>query len=132
VPSWDDGRIAVGNGDAFSAWVHDDLRVTARAVDDPRSPDLVAIVSSDLYMMFRVDGEEICAKAAALLPPGLAGRMRIVVSANHNHHGPDIAFDVNHSWYEHKTEQPRPRWPMWCGRGDRPVCGWQPGSTGSG
>src|SRR5512145_2792861 len=41
VPAWDDGRIAVGNGDSFSAWVHDDLRVTALAVEDPRSPELV-------------------------------------------------------------------------------------------
>src|SRR6185503_13383258 len=41
VPSWDDGRIAVGNGDSFSAWVHDDLRVTALAIEDVRSNDLV-------------------------------------------------------------------------------------------
>jgi hypothetical protein len=27
VPEWDDGRIAVGNGDAESHWVHDDVRV---------------------------------------------------------------------------------------------------------
>ena len=63
------------------------------------------IVSTDLYMVFRTDGNEIRAKAAALLPPGLANRMRIIVSASHNHHGPDTAFDVNHSWYEHMTEQ---------------------------
>ena len=105
VPSWDDGRIAVGNGDSFSAWVHDDLRVTALAVDDPRSPELVVIVATDVYMVFRVDGEEIRAKAAALLPPGLARRTRIVVSATHNHHGPDTAFDVNHAWYEQMADQ---------------------------
>jgi hypothetical protein len=105
VPAWDDGRIAVGNGDSFSAWVHDDLRVTALAIDDPRSADLLVIVASDLYMIFRTDGDEIRAKAAALLPPGLAGRMRVIISANHNHHGPDTAFDVNHSWYEHMTDQ---------------------------
>lgn len=105
VPAWDDGRIAVGNGDSFSAWVHDDLRVTALAIDDPWSADLVVIVSSDLYMIFRTDGDEIRAKAAALLPSWLADRMRVVISANHNHHGPDTAFDVNHSWYEHMTDQ---------------------------
>jgi hypothetical protein len=27
------------------------------------------------------------------------------VSATHNHHGPDTAFDVNHSWYEHMSDQ---------------------------
>jgi hypothetical protein len=105
VPAWDDGRIAVGNGDSISHWVHDDLRVTALAIDDPRSADLVVIVASDLYMIFRTDGDEIRAKAAAMLPSGLADRMRVVISANHNHHGPDTAFDVNHSWYEHMTDQ---------------------------
>jgi len=105
VPAWDDGRIAVGNGDSFSAWVHDDLRVTALAIDDQQSRDLVVIVATDLYMVFRTDADEIRAKVAAQLPPGLASRMRILVSATHNHHGPDTAFDVNHSWYEHMTDQ---------------------------
>lgn len=105
VPAWDDGRIAVGNGDDESYWVHDDLRVSAMAVDDPRSADIVVLVSSDLYMVFRPDGDEIRAKAAALLPPGLAARTQVLVSATHNHHGPDTAFDVNHDWYEHMTDE---------------------------
>lgn len=105
IPTWDNGRIAVGNGDDVSAWVHDDLRVTAMAVDDPRSHEIVVLVSSDLYMVFRTDADEIRAKARALLPPGLAARARIVVSATHNHHGPDTAFDVNHEWYDHMTDQ---------------------------
>ena len=105
VPAWDDGRIAVGNGDSFSAWVHDDLRVTALAIQDPRSEDLIVIVASDLYMIFRTDGDEIRAKAAAQLPSWVTDHMRVVISANHNHHGPDTAFDVNHSWYEHMTDQ---------------------------
>ncbi|MGK2928374.1 MAG: hypothetical protein ACSLFO_02235 [Acidimicrobiales bacterium] len=104
VPEWDAGRIAVGNGDSSSAWVHDDLQVTALAVNDPRSRDVVVMVGSDLYMIFRTDGDEIRAKAEALLPPGLAARTRIVVTANHNHHGPDTAFDVNHEWYDHMTD----------------------------
>jgi hypothetical protein len=37
VPAWDDGRIAVGNGDSVFYWVHDDLRTTAVAIQDPRS-----------------------------------------------------------------------------------------------
>lgn len=105
VPQWDDGRIAVGNGAPVSYWVHDDLRATALAIDDPRSPDIVVILATDLYMIFRSDGDEIRAKAAALLPPGIAKKLRIIVSATHNHHGPDTAFDVNHSWYEHMTDQ---------------------------
>ena len=75
------------------------------AVDDPRSADIVVLVASDLYMVFRPDGDEIRAKALALLPPGIAARTRILVSASHNHHGPDTAFDVNHDWYEHMTDQ---------------------------
>ena len=70
VAQWDDGRIAVGNGERDSYWVHDDIRATALAIDDPRSPDIVVIVATDLYMVFRNDGEEIRAKATALLPPG--------------------------------------------------------------
>jgi len=105
VPRWDDGRIAVGNGEPESYWVHDDIRATALAIDDPRSPYIVVIVTTDLYMVFRQDGDEIRAKAAALLPPGIARKLKVVIAANHNHHGPDTAFDVNHSWYEHMTNQ---------------------------
>jgi hypothetical protein len=85
--------------------VHDDLRVTALAIEDQRSNDLVVIVATDLYMIFRTDADEIRAKIAAQIGPGLAKRTRILVSATHNHHGPDTAFDVNHSWYEHMTDQ---------------------------
>ena len=69
VPKWDDGRIAVGNGESESYWVHDDIRVTALAIDDPRSPHIVVIVATDLYMVFRNDGErdprQGCEAAAA-------------------------------------------------------------------
>ena len=105
VPEWDDGRIAVGNGASESYWVHDDVRATALAIDDPRSSNIVVILTTDLYMVFRNDGDEIRTKAAALLPPGIAKKLRVLVAANHNHHGPDTAFDVNHSWYEHMTNQ---------------------------
>lgn len=105
VPEWDDGRIAVGNGESVSYWVHDDVRATAVAIDDPRSPDIVVVVATDLYMVFRHDGDGIRAKAAALLPPGLAKKLKVVITATHNHHGPDTAFDVNHDWYEHMSRQ---------------------------
>jgi hypothetical protein len=105
VPAWDDGRIAVGNGDSDSYWVHDDVRATVVAIEDPRSPEIVAIVGSDLYMIFRTDAEEMRQRALAKLPPGIAKKLRIVVTATHNHHGPDTAFDVNHDWYEFMTGQ---------------------------
>ena len=105
VPEWDDGRIAVGNGQPVSYWVHDDLRATAVAIDDPRSAHIVVIVASDLYMVFRHDGDAMRAKAAALLPPGIAKKLKVIVSATHNHHGPDTAFDVNHDWYEYMSGQ---------------------------
>jgi hypothetical protein len=105
VPEWDDGRIAVGNGSSDSYWVHDDVRTSAMAIDDPRSPHIVVIVASDLYMVFRHDGDAIRTKAAALLPPGVGKKLKVIVTATHNHHGPDTAFDVNHDWYEYMTHQ---------------------------
>lgn len=105
VPAWDDGRIAVGNGQPVSYWVRDDLRATAIAIEDPRSPHIVVVVASDLYMVFRNDGDAMRARAAARLPPGIARKLKVIVTATHNHHGPDTAFDVNHDWYEHMSRQ---------------------------
>ncbi|MEJ2522655.1 MAG: hypothetical protein P8080_07220, partial [Gammaproteobacteria bacterium] len=105
VPAWDAGRIAVGNGESVSYWVRDDVRATAVAIEDPRSPEIVVIVATDLYMVFRTDGDAMRAKAAAQLPPGIAKKLRVVVTASHNHHGPDTAFDVNHQWYEQMSDQ---------------------------
>lgn len=105
VAAWDDGRIAVGNGDDESYWVRDDLRTTAMALEDSRKKQIVVIVATDLYMVFRLDAEAIRSKAAALLGTKLAKKTRILVTATHNHHGPDTAFDVNHAWYEHMTDQ---------------------------
>jgi hypothetical protein len=104
VPAWDDGRIAVGNGASESYWVHDDVRVTALALQK-KGNEIVVIVSTDLYMVFRLDADQIRAKAAVLLGTKLAKKTRILVTATHNHHGPDTAFDVNHAWYEHMTDQ---------------------------
>ncbi len=105
VEEWDAGRVAVGNGDDISHWVRDDLRVRATAVEDRRSRDIVVLVSADLYMIFNGDADQIRARAAELLPPGLADRTQITISTTHNHHGPDTAFDVNHEWYAQMTEQ---------------------------
>ncbi len=105
VPEWDDGRIAVGNGEGESYWVHDDLRATAVAIQDPRNQEIVVIVDTDLYMVFRVDADAMREAAAAALPPGVAKKLRVIVTATHNHHGPDTAFDVNHDWYDHMSGQ---------------------------
>jgi hypothetical protein len=71
VPAWDDGRIAVGNGEPESLWVRDDIRATALAIDDPRSEDIVVIVATDLYMVFRTDG-----RAYGPRPPRCCRRAR--------------------------------------------------------
>lgn len=105
VPAFDDGRIAVGNGDSDAHWVRDDVRVRAVAVDDPARRKLVVLLATDLYMIFRKDADVIRAKVARLLSHRLAARTEILVGATHNHHGPDTAFDVNHAWYEHMTDQ---------------------------
>src|SRR5262249_8714496 len=105
VPKWDDGRIAVGNGDSVSYWVHDDLRATAMAVEDVNTHKIVLMLWSDLYRIFRNDADGIRRKAAQLVSPGDAARMTVIVTATHTHEGPDTAFDVNHAWYEHMTDQ---------------------------
>ena len=105
VPAWDDGRIAVGNGAEDSFWVHDDVRATAMAIQRPGKSEIVVLVATDLYMVFRNDAQGIRDKVAALVGPDVAPNLRVIVTATHNHHGPDTAFDVNHDWYEHMTDQ---------------------------
>jgi hypothetical protein len=105
VPEWDQGQVAVGNGDDRSFWVHDDLRLRAMAIDDPRSDRMVVLVASDLYMIFRNDGDEIRARVAERLPANVRKPVDVLIAATHDHHGPDTAFDVNHAWYEHMVEQ---------------------------
>jgi hypothetical protein len=102
VPEWDDGRIAVGNGDRVSHWVHDDLRVRALALSELSGRHVTVLLSADLYMIFRADADLIREKVAARLP-GLD--VEVLVGSTHNHHGPDTAFDVNHDWYEEMTDQ---------------------------
>jgi hypothetical protein len=62
VPEWDDGRIAVGNGDAESHWVHDDVRVGALGLREPSAKDVTVLLAADLYMIVRVDADSIRAK----------------------------------------------------------------------
>jgi len=102
VPEWDDGRIAVGNGEDEAHWVRDDLRVRALALSKPSSHRITVLLAADLYMIFRVDADSIRAKVENRLP---GTDIEVLVGATHNHHGPDTAFDVNHDWYEYMTDQ---------------------------
>lgn len=105
VPSWDQGRVAVGNGEAESYWVHDDMRVTAIAFQEQRGKQTTVVVAANLYMIFRNDAEAIRAAVAERVGPSVFRRLDIAIHADHNHHGPDTAFDVNHEWYDFMIEQ---------------------------
>lgn len=97
VPQWDQGRVDVGNGSEDGSWVHDDLRTSALALSN--GSELLVMASVDVYMIFASDAAEIERRARELLPPELADGARIIISATHNHHGPDSAFSVNDDWY---------------------------------
>ena len=97
VPAFDQGAVDVGNGSSDAAWVHDDLRATALALQ--ADGETVIVASVDVYMIFAADAAEIERRARALLDPALAEQAHIIVAATHNHHGPDTAFSVNDEWY---------------------------------
>ena len=105
VPAWDQGRVAVGNGDADSHWVHDDMEVTAVAFDDGRGRDIQVVVAANLYMIFGVDADAIRERVSERIGRRKAAQLEIAISADHNHHGPDTAFDVNHAWYDLMIDQ---------------------------
>ena len=100
VEAWDQGRVAVGNGDDVSHWVHDPLEVTAVAFEEVATREFTVLVASNVYMIFGADGDVIREEVASRLPARVASRVQIAIHADHNHHGPDTAFDVNHEWYE--------------------------------
>ena len=64
VPEWDDGRVAVGNGDAEAHWVHDDVGGPgAGAASGRATPERwFALLATDLYMIFRADADAIRAE----------------------------------------------------------------------
>ncbi len=97
VPEWDQGQVDVGNGAADAAWVHDDLRVSALALE--YGGDQVILVSADVYMVFSPDADEIAKRAHDALPREWRDAP-VLIAATHNHHGPDTAFSVNDDWYE--------------------------------
>jgi len=103
VAEWDQGRVDVGNGDSDGSWVHDDIRASALAIQ--RGDDLLVMVAADVYMVFAVDAAEIERRARAMLPAEVAESAQIIISATHNHHGPDTAFSVNDDWYDFMADE---------------------------
>lgn len=97
VAAWDQGTVDVGNGADDGSWVHDDLRATALALE--RGDERTVIVSTDTYMHFAVDADAVAERARRELPEAWA-EASILVSATHDHHGPDTAFSVNDDWYD--------------------------------
>jgi hypothetical protein len=105
VPEWDQGRVAVGNGDSDSHWVHDNMEVTAVAFQPSGSKQITVVVAANLYMIFGADAEVIRQRVSGLIGSTIAGQLEIAISTDHNHHGPDTAFDINHEWYDLMIDQ---------------------------
>ena len=96
VPLWDQGEVDVGNGRGDSAWVHDDLRSTALALE--YGDERVIIVMADTYSYFATDIAVMLERVRARLPASWQS-VPVLVSATHNHHGPDTAFSINDDWF---------------------------------
>lgn len=105
VAAFDQGDIHVGNGRDQAHWVRDDVRVTALALEREATGPVVVLVATDLYMVFASDAEELRRRVRGALPADLVPRVDVLVSATHNHHGPDTAFHVNHDWYSYFLDQ---------------------------
>ncbi|MCC6162506.1 MAG: hypothetical protein IT182_04060 [Acidobacteria bacterium] len=104
---FDQGPIAVGNGNPDAHWVRDDLRVRALALQRSDADRVAVVVSADVYMILRQDVEELRRMVREVLPDARADRVEVLVHATHNHHGPDTAFAVNPEWYRFFLEQAR-------------------------
>jgi hypothetical protein len=96
IEQWDQGRIDVGNGRSDSAWVHDDIRATALALS--LDQERVIIVMADTYSFFSPDIAAITERIRGRLPDEWQDAP-VLVSATHNHHGPDTAFSINDDWF---------------------------------
>ncbi len=102
VPAWDQGSVDVGNGRSDSAWVHDDLRSTALAMQ--YGDERVIIVMADAYSYFATDIEVMRERVRGRLPADWQS-VPIMVSATHNHHGPDTAFSINDDWFSMMADE---------------------------
>ncbi len=103
------GTIAIGNGFPTSHWVHDEIRAGAVAFDrleDDQAPTLV-LVSADVYMIFAPGIASIKDNVRDLIGQEEFDELEIVISATHNHMGPDTSGldEINHEYYEYMTDQ---------------------------
>jgi hypothetical protein len=96
IEAWDQGRVDVGNGRDDSAWVHDDLRATALALSF--GEQRLLLIMADAYSYFGTDVTVILDRLRPRLPEEWV-EAPILVSATHNHHGPDTAFSINDDWF---------------------------------
>ncbi|MFM8562481.1 MAG: hypothetical protein ACKOCE_01145 [Acidimicrobiia bacterium] len=102
VPAFDQGDVAVSNGNGDASWVHDDVRATAVALE--RSGSRAVILGLDTYMTFSMDADEIESIVKESLPP-VWQDAPILIAPTHNHHGPDVAFDINPDYYAHLAQR---------------------------
>lgn len=110
VEQWDVGTIAIGNGARYSHWVHDDIRASAIAFRDTQLPgrNTVVLVSVDVYMLFRQDIQVMIDKVQRLMTPVDFETLEIVVSATHNHMGPDtsgLSGFMNEEYYDYMADR---------------------------
>ena len=110
VEEWDVGTIAIGNGAESSHWVHDEIRASAIAFQDMEDPDetIVVMATADVYMLFRDDIAVIHEKVQALLADDETyAKLRFIISATHNHMGPDTSgLDaINDEYYDYLADQ---------------------------
>ena len=96
IAEWDQGEVDVGNGRDDSAWVHDDLQTTVLALE--YESQRVLLVMADAYSFFGSDITVMIDRIRTRLPADWQDAP-ILVSATHNHHGPDTAFSINSDWF---------------------------------
>ena len=102
IEAWDQGEVDVGNGRSDSAWVHDDLRATALALSLGNRRAM--IIMADTYSYFGPDIAVMLERVRARLPAEWS-EAPILVSATHNHHGPDTAFSINDDWFSMMADE---------------------------
>lgn len=102
VARFDQGEVSVSNGNDNASWVHDDVRATAVAI--ARGDERAVLVGLDTYMAFSMDADHIEQIAKQKVPAEWKDAP-ILIAPTHNHHGPDVAFDINPDYYEYLAAQ---------------------------
>lgn len=102
VDAFDQGQIDIDNGKSDAAWVHDDIRATALALQTGERH--IILFAADVYLITAEDGNEIIRRAREALQ-GDWRAAEILFGTTHNHHGPGTIFSVNDAWYEMMANQ---------------------------